>query len=113
MALMYCRECGKQVSSEAPACPHCGVPQPVYGAAPPPAPLHPQRVPTFGIQRKQHDPTVAALLSFFLPGVGQMYKGEVGLGVAFLIGTLIGYVSCIFPGIILHIFSIINAAERD
>lgn len=27
MALMSCRECGKQVSTEAVACPHCGAPQ--------------------------------------------------------------------------------------
>jgi hypothetical protein len=50
MALMYCRECGKQVSSEAPSCPHCGVPNPTGNTAgvwpdpprqqapPPPAP---------------------------------------------------------------------------
>ncbi len=33
MALVPCRECGQQVSTEAPACPHCGVPQPVPAAA--------------------------------------------------------------------------------
>lgn len=27
MALMYCRECGKQISSNAPTCPYCGSPQ--------------------------------------------------------------------------------------
>lgn len=123
MALMYCRECGKQVSSEAPACPHCGVPQPVYRAAPQsgfpqplqqqyPAELQPQ--PVYMVHpAPRHDPTVAALLSFFMPGVGQMYKGEVGVGIAFLIGTVIGYLSCVIPGLVLHIFSIINAAKRD
>lgn len=33
MALIKCRECGNQVSTEAAACPHCGAPQ---KAAPPP-----------------------------------------------------------------------------
>lgn len=33
MALSPCRECGQQVSSEAPACPHCGVPDPSEAAA--------------------------------------------------------------------------------
>jgi len=28
MALAACRECAKEVSTEAPVCPHCGVPQP-------------------------------------------------------------------------------------
>ena len=27
MALIDCKECGKEISSEAPACPHCGKPQ--------------------------------------------------------------------------------------
>ncbi len=28
MALTICRECGKEVSTEAPTCPHCGAPRP-------------------------------------------------------------------------------------
>jgi RNA polymerase subunit RPABC4/transcription elongation factor Spt4 len=28
MALVPCRECGKEISTEAPACPHCGRPTP-------------------------------------------------------------------------------------
>lgn len=28
MALILCRECSKEISDEAPACPHCGVPNP-------------------------------------------------------------------------------------
>lgn len=27
MALIYCKECGKQISSKAPVCPNCGSPQ--------------------------------------------------------------------------------------
>lgn len=27
MALVYCKECGKQISSNAPTCPYCGCPQ--------------------------------------------------------------------------------------
>jgi hypothetical protein len=51
MALVKCRECGHQISTEALACPSCGAPQnrippliPPRLAAPPPiAPLFPQR----------------------------------------------------------------------
>lgn len=32
MAMVFCRECKKQVSSDAPACPHCGVLEPGKGA---------------------------------------------------------------------------------
>lgn len=34
MALVLCRECGQRVSTEAPSCPHCGVPQPAPAATP-------------------------------------------------------------------------------
>jgi uncharacterized membrane protein YdbT with pleckstrin-like domain len=33
MALAACRECGKQVSTEALSCPHCGVPRPAARTA--------------------------------------------------------------------------------
>ena len=32
MTLTPCRECGQQVSNEAPSCPHCGVPDPAKAA---------------------------------------------------------------------------------
>jgi len=107
MALMFCRECGKQVSSEAPACPHCGAPQPVLPA------LMPEQAPVYYVPAKRPDPTVAALLSLFIPGAGQMYKGDVGIGVGFLLATIVGYVACVFPGIVLHVCSIVYAAQKD
>ncbi len=36
MALARCRECGKEVSTQAVTCPHCGVPRPTPPPAPPP-----------------------------------------------------------------------------
>jgi hypothetical protein len=40
MALAPCRECGREVSTEAPSCPSCGVPRPTGApvADPPPTP---------------------------------------------------------------------------
>ena len=35
MALAQCRECGKEISTEAVSCPHCGVPSPTSASAPP------------------------------------------------------------------------------
>ncbi|MBE6728421.1 MAG: zinc ribbon domain-containing protein [Ruminococcaceae bacterium] len=41
MAMIYCRECGKQISDQAPFCPNCGIPQniqatiyPIYAVKP-------------------------------------------------------------------------------
>ena len=40
MALAPCRECGRDVSTEAAACPHCGVPRPTAAAGAEPKTLH-------------------------------------------------------------------------
>lgn len=52
MALLPCRECGRHVSTEAPFCPQCGVPNPTRGmtpagshVAPPPLPTPPPLPP--------------------------------------------------------------------
>lgn len=45
MALVRCRECGREVSTEATACPHCGVPDPAPG---PDSPLAPRSAATGG-----------------------------------------------------------------
>ena len=51
------------------------------------------------------------MLSFLIPGLGQIYRGELGLGLLCLVATLIGYAAFIVPGIILHLASIIGAAK--
>ena len=58
-------------------------------------------------------PTVAGLLSFIIPDVGQMYKGKIFAGILWLIFTSIGYAMIIFPGIILHIICIATAASGN
>ena len=62
---------------------------------------------------KQWSPGVAALLSFLIPGVGQIYKGQVAVGIIWLIFTLIGYAFFVVPGLILHIICIATAASGD
>jgi TM2 domain-containing membrane protein YozV len=54
---------------------------------------------------------VAAVLSFLIPGMGQIYKGWVGQGIAWLIFTTMGYFMFIFPGVILHLICIVSAAS--
>jgi TM2 domain-containing membrane protein YozV len=63
--------------------------------------------------REMWNPALAAILSFFIPGVGQMYKGAVGAGILWLIFTPLGYILLIIPGIIMHVICIINAASGD
>ena len=109
MALMYCRECGKQVSSEAPSCPHCGVPNPVllYSGVPAASAHRHALVP------QHRDPAIAAVLSFFIPGSGQMYKGHVGAGFGWLLAVFLGYLALILPGLVLHVACVVNAAKHE
>lgn len=58
-------------------------------------------------------PGVAAVLSFFIPGLGQMYKGQVFNGLAWLAVTVVGYVALVVPGIILHLCCIVGAASGN
>lgn len=55
----------------------------------------------------------AAVLSLFIPGAGQMYKGRVGQGIAWMIFTVIGYCALIIPGLILHLICIFSAYSLE
>jgi hypothetical protein len=53
MPLTSCRECGKQVSTEATSCPHCGVPTPGSTASP----ISPQPTTMSSPFQKPHQPS--------------------------------------------------------
>jgi TM2 domain-containing membrane protein YozV len=48
---------------------------------------------------KRKDAGVATLLSFFLPGAGQLYNGQVGKGVAFILVSIFVNFPLMFIGI--------------
>jgi hypothetical protein len=100
MALVKCPECLREVSSAAASCPGCGHPITVVHAALPEP-------------RRKWSPGVAALLSFIIPGAGQMYKGQVGSGLVWLLVVIIGYAAFVVPGLILHLICIFSAASGD
>jgi TM2 domain-containing membrane protein YozV len=52
---------------------------------------------------------VAAILSFFFPGSGQVYNGETGKGIGILIGTIIGYFIFVIPGVIVWLYGLYDA----
>ena len=79
MALAPCRECGAQISDQAPACPHCGVPR----AAPQIAPvMHPSSRPSYGVQ------AVGALVAVTGGPAGCIAFDSAGAGV---VATLVGF----------------------
>jgi len=59
---------------------------PVMYPAPYGMPAYP---PVHYVRRK--DPGVAVLCSFFLPGAGQLYNGQVGKGLAFMVATVVNF----------------------
>lgn len=61
-------------------------------------------------QPSNHSAGVAAVLSFVVPGLGQIYNGELSEGIAGLVLCLLGY-ALIVPGLFIH-FLLIRDAYR-
>jgi len=159
LALVLCRECRIEVSSEAPTCPRCGVPQPAGAAGPiatygldpdthrwvfdqltagvPRDPVARQLAGTYGLTtrdarevvRKVEEQAVAAvtgthlptrrsdrnlapaLLSLWIPGLGQLTQGRTGRGIAMFGMSAVLWV--IMLGWVMHITAAVDAARWD
>lgn len=117
-----CPHCSEDILASAVKCKHCGEyldgrqtqPPPPAAPAPAPAPA-PVVVQTFVnvAPNRRWSPGTAALLSFLLPGLGQLYKGQPLNGLMWFFLTGVGYICFIIPGVILHLFCIFGAASGD
>ena len=58
-------------------------------------------------------PGLAAVLSFFVPGLGQLYKGQILNGIAWFLFVGMGYLALVLPGLVLHLFCILGAASGN
>ncbi len=93
----FCPNCGAELKfADAEICPTCGVrikdpPKPKGG-------FPDEKMSWF-----------AALCSFFIPGLGQVYNGQLEKGVLILIGTVIGAIFFLVPGLIVWIYGIFDA----
>jgi len=74
----YCSECGAIIKKAAEICPKCGVR--VKG--------HETRIQATQLK----NPGLAAILSFFFTGLGQIYNGQIGKGILFIIIQIINIV---------------------
>ena len=54
------------------------------------------------------NPGVAAVLSFFFPGLGQIYNGQIGMGIILFTLTVALYFTIIL-GIVLHLYLVYHA----
>jgi TM2 domain-containing membrane protein YozV len=118
--LPYCPNCGKEVQGNPPFCPQCGKPLQLAGATTQPtaycphcgAQIDPQAeiCPKCGVRVKQppvggerKSPGLAAVLSFLFTGLGQIYNGQIGKGIAFVVvGIILLVTVIILIGFILY-----------
>lgn len=56
--------------------------------------------------------TQAALLNFFVPGLGHMVSGYMSSGLLWMLFVCLGYVCFIIPGIVLHILCVVSIARK-
>jgi len=105
---LFCKKCGTDVG-DSEFCPNCG--EPMNGGA---RPASSQENLNTAVMMHQKSEALALILSFIIPGVGEMYAGKVGKGViilllailsAALIMLLIGFI--MYP--IVWIYSMIDS----
>ena len=58
---------------------------------------------------KNHNPYIAAFLSLLLPGMGQLYSSKFSIGLLWFVIVIIGYGIFLIPGLLLHIYCVMNA----
>lgn len=86
--LRPCPDCTHMVSKRAAQCPSCG------------CSLRPRAKP-------KKDPGISAVLSFFVPGLGQIYNGQIAMGLAMMMLTIGLYF--IVVGLFVHVWLIFDA----
>lgn len=92
-----CAFCAEEIRAEAKKCKHCGE----Y--------LDEHVARERGQTAQQWSPGVAAVLSLFLPGAGQVYRGKVFEGIMWFLSVLVGYFLFVIPGLVLHVLCILDA----
>jgi len=89
-----CGSCGGVLKEEDTFCERCGAMAPVPGAAAAPG------------SPPEKNAALAALYSFIIAGMGQVYNGHTLKGVAIFLGTLSGIVGFVIPGLRIWIFGV-------
>lgn len=59
---------------------------------------------------REWSPRLAAGLNLVIPGAGQIYKGQIVLGLLWFVLVVAGYMMLVVPGVILQGICVVNAA---
>lgn len=101
---VYCTSCGEIIKEQAVICPHCGVRQ---------RPVEEVESP----QTEEKSPGLAAVASAIIPGLGQIYNGQILKGIILMI--LLGFsIALMAVGIgfltafIVWIYAVYNAYNK-
>lgn len=103
----FCSNCGNEIDEKAEICPKCGV--------------RVKSIPiTTSISIEKKSSGIAAIASFLFPGLGQVYNGEIGKGIMFvIIGIIFALLMFVLIGFILYplfwvynIYDAYKTAER-
>lgn len=103
--MVYCSKCGTGTEDTASFCSKCGAS--LAGGANPNSPV------TVIVNGTNANPILAGILSFLIPGLGQVYNGQFIEAVVWFFMTGLGYLFFVLPGLILHICSIIAAYRSN
>lgn len=114
MALINCPECSTEISDKSISCIKCGYPiAPIIRKISETSnKTEKKQIKIYPIE-PQKNSGVAAVLSLIVPGLGQIYNGEIGLGLFLMVLTIGSYF--ILIGFFFHvwlIFDAYNYAER-
>ena len=122
MAANYCSNCGEPLKEYAIVCSNCGKPVPgrsgVHGTESESEThneekVHAERVYTQDTPKNTANQSkntfFAIILSFFIPGLGQVYNGRFWKGVGFMIAVPLGTLLLILPGLIIWVWGMYDA----
>ncbi|QSQ20716.1 hypothetical protein JY651_36615 [Pyxidicoccus parkwayensis] len=62
------------------------------------------------VRERRFNPLIAGVLSVVIPGLGQLYKGQLFRAVVWFCAVSAGYFLLVVPGIIFHVLCVVGAA---